>query len=219
MSPSQLTANRANAQHSTGPTSEAGKHAVSQNSLRHGLSGRTHAALPGEHEAYQRHCQSIIEALAPVGVIETALAQDIAASRWRLARAHAMENALFAKLAEAGSGFDYAENQAAAWTDPATGLQRIALYANRIQRAIEHSSAKLEAMQAERKAAYAQAQEEAILLTQLAQSKGETYNPTPDFPATSNRAGFVYSAPEIARLISRRVRLEEARNRSTAAAA
>jgi hypothetical protein len=182
------------------------------------LSGRTHAALPGEHEAYQRHCQSIVEALAPVGVIETAIAQDIAAGRWRLARAHAMENALFAKLAETGSGFDYAENQAAAWTDPATGLQRIALYAHRIERSIERNTARLEAMQAERKAAYAQAQEEGILLTQLAQSKGETYDPSADFPPTNRPNGFVYSAPEIARLIDRRARIEEARTRAAAAA-
>jgi hypothetical protein len=217
MSPSQLNANRANAQHSTGPTSEAGKHAVSQNAVRHGLSGRTHAALPGEHEAYQRHCQSMVEALAPAGIIETAIAQDIAADRWRLARARSMENALFAKLAESGSGYDHAENQAAAWADPATGFQRLALYANRIQRAIERNTARLEAMQAERKAAHAQAQEEAILLTQLAQSKGETYDPTADFPPTSKPGGFVYSGPEIARLIARRTRLEEARTRAAAA--
>jgi hypothetical protein len=72
-------------------------------------------------------------------------------------------------------------------------------------------------MQAERRAACAQAQEEAMLLTQLAQSKGETYDPAQDFPPTNNPAGFVYSAPEIARLIARRARLEEARTRAAAA--
>jgi hypothetical protein len=74
-------------------------------------------------------------------------------------------------------------------------------------------------MQAERKAACAQAQEEAILLTQLAQSKGETYDPTADFPPANHPNGFVYSGPEIARLIARRARLQEARTRVAAAAA
>jgi hypothetical protein len=160
----------------------------------------------------------MIDALAPAGLLEAALAEDIAADRWRLNRARSMENALFAKLTNPSSDFERAQKQADAWADPATGLQRIALYAHRIERSIERNTARLEAMQAERKAAYAQAQEEAILLTQLAQSKGEPYDPTPDFPATNHPNGFVYSAPEITRLIARRARLEEARTRAAAAA-
>jgi hypothetical protein len=39
ISEAQLAANRANAQHSTGPTTEAGKEKVSQNRITHGLSG------------------------------------------------------------------------------------------------------------------------------------------------------------------------------------
>ncbi|MBV9745513.1 MAG: hypothetical protein JO099_17270 [Acidobacteriia bacterium] len=41
ISPAQLAANRANAQLSTGPTSEAGRHRSSLNATKHGLSGRT----------------------------------------------------------------------------------------------------------------------------------------------------------------------------------
>jgi hypothetical protein len=71
--------------------------------------------------------------------------------------------------------------------------------------------AKLEAVQAERKAAHAQAQEEAVLLTQLAEANGETYSPAPDFPSTGTAGQFVYSAPEIARLIARASRLSDAK--------
>ncbi len=39
-SQAQLSANRANAQHSTGPITEAGKVAVSQNNFRHGFTGK-----------------------------------------------------------------------------------------------------------------------------------------------------------------------------------
>jgi hypothetical protein len=77
-------------------------------------------------------------------------------------------------------------------------------------------------MQAQRKAAYAAKQEEAIQLTQLAEAQGETYDPAPDFPPAAQGkavAGeFVYSAPEIARLIARASRLGDAKILFAAAA-
>jgi hypothetical protein len=211
MAPRQLEANRANAQLSTGPVTPAGKQIVGQNALRHGLTGHVHAALPGEEEPFAQHTRALLEALAPVGRVEEELAQDIAADRWRLKRARAMENALFAQVERERFGeLLPAAAHAEAWVDASKGLQRIALYANRIQRAIAKNTATLEAKQAERKAAHAQALEEAIALTEFAQSKGQTYDPAPDFPPGVHPSGFVYSAPEIARLISRARRLEEA---------
>jgi hypothetical protein len=213
-SPAQLTANRANAQLSTGPVTEAGKLATSQNSVVHGLTSRVHAALPGEEGAFEQHCREYCQALAPAGPIEEHLAHDIAADRWRLKRARHMENALFAQMEMAEDADpDPSTAQAQAWVDPSKGLQRLALYTNRIQRAIEKNTARLDALQIVRKAAHAAAQEEAIHLTQLAESKGQTYNPAADFPTASAPGGFVYSAPEIARLIDRARRLAEARLR------
>ena len=122
-----------------------------------------------------------------------------------------MENALFARIVqEQSADLSPVAALVEAWIDPSKGLQRIALYANRIQRAIEKNTIRLEALQSQRKAAHEKAQEEAVLLTELAQSKGETYDPAPDFPAPASPTGFVYSPAEIARLISRRSRLEEA---------
>jgi hypothetical protein len=218
MSPTQLTANRANAQLSTGPTSEAGKQTVSQNAVKHSLSGRVHAALPGEEAPFENHCRALIGALAPVGPIEDHLAQDIAADRWRLIRARVMENALFTQIELAEDADpDPATAQAQAWVDPTKGLQRIALYAARIQRAIEKNTATFQLAQAQRKFAHAEAQEAAIVLTQLAASKSQTYDPTADFSSTPEAiaafGGFVYSAAEVARILSRARRLEEARAR------
>jgi hypothetical protein len=105
-----------------------------------------------------------------------------------------------------------------AYLDPSKGLRTVALYANRLQRAIEKNTAYLESLQEKRKTAHAQAQEEAILLTQLAEANGEVYNPEPDFPATGAAGQFVYSAPEIKRLIARASRLGDAKILFAAAA-
>jgi hypothetical protein len=83
-----------------------------------------------------------------------------------------------------------------AWLDASQGLKSVALYANRLQRAVEKNTAHLEALQAKRKAAHAQTQEEAMLLTQLAEANGETYNPAPDFPSTGAAGEFVYVRQE-----------------------
>jgi hypothetical protein len=67
--------------------------------------------------------------------------------------------------------------------------------------------AELRTLRAERKVARDQALEEAVLLSLLAKSKGETYNPAADFPPPE----FVFSAAEFEPLIARKQRLDEAR--------
>ena len=197
---------------STGPTSAAGKVIVSKNALVHGLSGRTHACLPGEEGPFEQFCREYIAALAPIGIIEESVAGDIVGDRWRLRRARAMENALFsASRTRSRIRSIQPLPLADAWLDASKGLKSVAGYANRLQRAVEKNTAYLEALQAKRKAAHAQAQEEAILLTQLAEANSETYNPAPDFPSTGAAGEFVYSAPEIARLIARAGRLGDAK--------
>ncbi len=212
--------NRANAAHSTGPVTPAGKQTSSGNAVKHGLSGKAHACLPGEREAFEKHVQSYLDHLAPAGPQERDLAVGLAENYWRLRRAHAMESALFEQVVleklEEEKDAHPASAHAQAWVDATKGLQRLALYAIRIQRAIDKDSAELKSLQAERKAAFAQAQEEAILLTRLAQSKGQTFDPAPHFPvgqnpAGQNHGGFVYSSAEIARIMLHTRRLEEAR--------
>src|SRR5277367_3875008 len=96
--PAQIAANQANSKLSTGPTSEIGKQIVSQNSVKHHLTGKGDPALPGEKEAAAKHFEGYLQAYAPVGVPERALVINIAQNHWRLQRAHDMENALFTRI-------------------------------------------------------------------------------------------------------------------------
>jgi hypothetical protein len=218
--PAQIAANQANAKLSTGPTSDAGRQAVASNAVKHHLTGKGDPALPGEKEAVAKHVEGYIQAYAPVGVPEHALVTNIARNYFRLQRAHDMEDALFSRimLEQPEDALSPASALADAWLDPKQGLKSVALYASRIQRAIEKATAELKEMQATRKAAYAAAQEQAIFLTQLAHAKGQPPDQSKEFPSPELCGGFVYSLPEIARLIARTARLEEARMRFAAAA-
>jgi len=94
LSDARLAANRANAQHSTGPTSPEGKAKVSLNAVKTGLTGRT-VLLPSEEGiAYQALLHEYEKALQPVGVEERALVQSILDCRWRLDRIPGLEMAL-----------------------------------------------------------------------------------------------------------------------------
>jgi len=94
LSDAQLAANRANAQHSTGPTSAEGKATVCLNAVKTGLTGRT-VLLPSEDAApYQALLREYEKSLQPVGVEERALVQSLVDCRWRLDRIPGLEMAL-----------------------------------------------------------------------------------------------------------------------------
>ena len=212
--PTQIAANRANSQHSTGPTSEAGKQTVSRNALKFGLTSKVHIALPGEENALEKHVEGYIEAYAPVGLPERDLVRNIAENHLRLQRAHGLEHSLFTQLmSQQPDNLDPASAEAETWEQIARELKNVTLQANRIQRAIEKSTVALNAMQSQRKSAYAKAEAEAILLTQLAHAKGESPDQAKQFPSPELCGGFVYSLPEIVRLIGRAARLAEANAR------
>jgi hypothetical protein len=221
----QLIANLANAQHSTGPKTEKGKHRTRLNAYRHGLTGQICLLTADEQQAFDQHCTGIRESLEPVGALETELAQSIAEDHWRLKRARAIETGIFAAgvLGQLGHPFggiredaaqvpiDEALSKAHTWLAKGENIQLLALYEQRIHRAIEKNMAQLRTLRAERKAARQQALEEAQLLAQLAHSKGEKYDPASDFPPGLLQIGSDYSTTGITRLIARNQRLNEAR--------
>jgi hypothetical protein len=93
----QTVANRANAQHSTGPQSEAGKLAVARNSLGHGLSSNQFAVLPCEDAAEYESLRAALHAdFAPDSTAEIFLVDEMARAQWKLRRVAAMEQELFA---------------------------------------------------------------------------------------------------------------------------
>jgi hypothetical protein len=196
MTEAQLTANRENAQHSTGPRTIEGRKRSSLNAFRHGLTGQIVIRTPEDEQAFKKHCDGIRQALAPVGALEIDLAQAIAEDRWRLNRARALENSIFAL----GQGEDVPDNpdhpeldaalaQGRTWMAHAHQLHLLTTYESRIRRSVEKNTAELRSLQAERKAAIERAEEEARLLVQLAKTE-RGYDPATDFPPESQPLGF-----------------------------
>ena len=218
MTEAQLTANRENAQHSTGPRTAAGRKRSSLNAFRHGLTGQIIMHTPEDEQAFKKHCDGIREALAPVGALELDLAQAVAEDRWRLNRARALENSIFA----IGQGQHRDEDsdhhpeaeaafaQGLTWIAHAHELHLLTTYENRIRRSVEKNTAELRTLQAERKAAIAQAEKEAEALIRLAEAEGGDYDPADDFPPESRPVGFVFSRSAIQRQIDRNDRLSRA---------
>ena len=94
ISEAQMNANRANAQASTGPTSEAGRAKVSQNAIKTGLTGRTVIVPFDEADAYQSLMLDFQKQHTPVGPEEKALVQSLTDLIWRLDRIPGLEFAL-----------------------------------------------------------------------------------------------------------------------------
>src|SRR5467141_3746488 len=202
--------NRANASHSTGPKTEAGKKRSSLNAYRHGLTGQT-IILPAEDlDAYQAFTATFFKDYKPVGTLEKQLVQSLADTSWRLNRVAALEHNLI------GLGFDehsdsitteHPEAHAAlviigAMREQTRALAVLGLHTARLSRHFEKTLKQLNATQEKRRATEAQQLSEAAALLQMDQKQGLPYNPTED--------GFVFSTPEIETYIRRQTRLNAA---------
>ncbi len=102
----QTEANRLNAEKSTGPRTEEGKRTSSLTAYKHGLTGQRVILTAEEAEVRDRFTDAFFEDLKPVGAMEESLAQSIADSHWRIHRAVAIEDNIFA--AEAWNEENYA---------------------------------------------------------------------------------------------------------------
>jgi hypothetical protein len=199
-----------------GPRTPEGRRRSSLNATRHQLTSKVYIATPEESDAYNAHIAAYMEALAPVGLLETELAALIAADRWRCKRAIMIENSMFAQgYLDHAEAIDVDNSQVAealaegkTWTEQAHSLSLLTTYEGRITRRADKNMAQLTEMQTRRREAYAQAQTEAIHLVQLAEAQDEVYEPGGDFQPASAHGEFVFSAPEIARVRDRRDRLD-----------
>lgn len=215
MTEAQYQANIENARLSTGPRTESGKYRSSLSARRHQLTAKTYIAPPDEMEAYDAHCAAWRQALAPVGFQESEIVEEIARDKFRLKKAAAIEQSVFAQghldyAGSAGTGIepvDGALAEAKTWKECATSLQTLVLYESRLRRAVEKNEAKLEALQTTRKQEHERARQEAIRLTKEAADRGERYEPEDDFEPASQHGGFVYSFLDIAHAIHREYRL------------
>jgi hypothetical protein len=182
--------------------------------FKHGLTGAIRLFSPAEQSAYDKHCRDSFESLKPEDNLQKTLAQQICDDHWRLDRAAALEESIFAEGAEKFSAdetratgdpdLDLILSQGQTWLAEAKNLNLLTLYESRIHRRVEKNRAELHRLQAERRAELERAIEEAALLQRYAEMKGEKYNLAESF------RNFEFSAEEIARLVTRQRRLWEA---------
>jgi hypothetical protein len=139
-----IETNRANAQHSTGPKSEAGKAISSRNATRHGLTANQVVINGEDQEAYEALRRDLIDAYQPGNAAEAMLVEEIAQGFWRLQRARALEAEQF--------------NLCCAGADPIIGFnsgnadfERLRRYMTSIERAYHRAIEQLEKTQAARK--------------------------------------------------------------------
>jgi hypothetical protein len=102
--PQQTAANRANAQHSTGPRTEAGKAASSQNARKHGLSSQHLPLSPEERPLFEQLEADLRSQVNPSGALQESIFIELVAAAWKrnivnrlLAEAVASTEALFAE--------------------------------------------------------------------------------------------------------------------------
>src|SRR6202158_4674729 len=206
--------NRANAQHSTGPRTEAGKQRSSLNALRHGLTGQTVVLPTEDHSAYQRHSQAFLDEYRPKGATETQLVQSLLDTSWQLNRASAVETNLYSLgIAEMEDRIraNHPEAEAAlamalAFREHNRVFANIGIYRQRLTRQFERTLVLLRQIQAERRKNEQRQLDNAAKILKMHQDKN------PDQPSAYNPAddGFVFSNAEIETYIDREERWQQA---------
>jgi hypothetical protein len=193
ISQAQLIANQKNAQHSTGPKTEAGKRASSCNAVKTALTGMTILLPTDDVAAYQKLGQKLIAQHQPANYQEELLVQSLIDTEWRLMRIPSLESGIYeigrmelaetvpAHLLETQISFTY-ERQ----------LKNLRLHENRLRRYRENDLKALKELQATRREAEERDQKETQASTH---SKPATTQPTQTPPPEN---GFVFTTPETA---------------------
>ena len=202
--------NSANAKHSTGPRTEAGKQRSSLNAWRHGLTGQV-VVLPSEDQtAYQRHLKRFVDLFLPKGVLEEELVQTLVDCRWRLNRIAALEHNFVTLAAEEQLDSIHTNEplaahalaQAKAVYQHQRSLANVAIYEQRIARLFDRTLKQLREIQAERREREQRDMMHAARILEMHESQNIPYDPAQD--------GFVFSTAEIRTYLHRRDRLKEA---------
>ncbi|MHC4762712.1 MAG: hypothetical protein ACYS71_04975 [Planctomycetota bacterium] len=88
----QISANRRNAKKSTGPRTPETRAIVSQNAVKHGLTAHQDVISSESQAGFDLYSGRILAELAPVGPMESMLAERIVSLSWRLKRAERIQN-------------------------------------------------------------------------------------------------------------------------------
>ncbi|MBL8216202.1 MAG: hypothetical protein JNK87_36115 [Bryobacterales bacterium] len=138
----QIAANQANAQHSTGPQTAAGKASTAQNARKHGLSSKSFVILPGQEEAFTEFEAGLLEEFQPEGIYQGILFKEILHAAWNLERCHNAEAQLHAEAADPNIDPLLVEANA-------SKLRLIALYASRAERSLAKAAKELRRLRTE----------------------------------------------------------------------
>ena len=98
-SAAQKTANKQNAQRSTGPISEAGRAAVAQNATKHGLTGAFVFEDEKEIDAFDAMRTRMLHDYKPGTITEGELISEMAHSLWRSRKALLLQDMIVDELA------------------------------------------------------------------------------------------------------------------------
>ncbi|HTA72183.1 MAG TPA: hypothetical protein VK776_28070 [Bryobacteraceae bacterium] len=212
--------NKANAQKSTGPRTEAGKQRSSLNALRHGLTGQV-IVLPSEDlAAYQRHSQSFMDEYQPKGANETQLVQSLLDTAWQVNRAATialnlltlglteLEDRIRANHPDAEAGLV----TALAYREHDRAYINIGIQRQRLSRQYERTLALIREVQAERRVSELRQLDQAAKILKLHQDENRPGQPAPYNPSPYNPAddGFVFSTAEIETHLGREERRQQA---------
>jgi hypothetical protein len=151
--------NKANATHSTGPRSQAGKQRASLNAFKHGLSGQHLVLVDHEHEAYHQLCSRMLRDLKPKTEPEGQIAQKITDLNFRLNRLTAIETNMYnIDTVDHTLPTDHDDRvevmcaQTRAWKADAHVFDTLGRYEARLSRQLHQYQKELERLQAIRKA-------------------------------------------------------------------
>ena len=193
--------NRANAAHSTGPRTEAGKQRSSLNATKHGLTAQT-VVLPSEDPAqYEAHRAQFFDEYQPATPTETQLVQELVDTAWRLNRIPLLEAGLIARAEnppneQAAIDFDI--------VDAHRLIAGINLQGARLSRQFQKTLDKLRDIQEDRRERERCDLKDAAALLELYKHKGEPWEPADH--------GFVFTKEQVERASARMMRQNEARS-------
>ena len=209
LSQEQLDANRANAQHSTGPKTAEGKKRSSLNALRHGLNSQA-VLLPHEDAiAFARHNKKYFDELRPKGILESQQVQSLVDLSWRLNRMRNMETNLLAlaysalqnKVEASDPEVHTALTMARAYKENCADIAKLGQHESRTQRDYQRALNDFKTLQADRRAAEAAELQTATNIRNMQKAKGIDWDPSVD--------GFVPSIGEIDAFYRRQCLVQE----------
>lgn len=211
----QIKANRANAQHSTGPKSPESKAKTRLNAKRDGITGQVITLSDEDSPVFDLLQSELIADLVPETIMELKLAKSIAWDTWRLDHLRAVEMNMYTlgKLnPETTPDCDNpvvrtALSDALTFEMQSPRFALMSIYEQRLNRVIHKNLDKLRELQAERKRNFQQDRDEEVVIARANDFKGLPYK-VPESPSPN---GFVFSSTEILAAANRRSVLENAK--------